>query len=212
MSWTYEVRGLPDPMVPCLGAPAPDLVYDYRPVTHHVHRDVHHVHHEVIHDVHHRVRHHDQDPGAPLVAPLVARVEEREVFVEPEPIRYRLRVQEPEPYHLRVHLDTESWYRQRLDNLRASVGRVGAICRGVRTPCREVMLPGTCTRPEIRVKLFCQDEQGFLDAQRPKHSSPQSRGPVLWGVVWLSYDIAGGKDAEEQLSVQAVRFPSKTGG
>ena len=40
------------------------------------------------------------------------------------------------------------------------------------------MLPGTCTRPEIRVKLFCEDPQAVCDAQRPLCEYPNDKNHV----------------------------------
>lgn len=37
------------------------------------------------------------------------------------------------------------------------------------------MLPGTCTRPEIRVKLFCEDPQAVCDAQRHRANIPTTK-------------------------------------
>ena len=66
------------------------------------------------------------------------------------------------------------------------------------------MLPGTCTRPEIRVKLFCEDPQAVCDAQRRRedpndvslsclsaetgaHTNPtQATSEYLW-LVMASY-------------------------
>ncbi|CAK9009084.1 unnamed protein product [Durusdinium trenchii] len=46
-----------------------------------------------------------------------------------------------------------------------------------RTPCREVLLPGNATRPDVRVKLFCDEPSLACQAQRADiHFGAHGRG------------------------------------
>ena len=152
--------------------------YDVQHLHHDVHtvqHDVHHTHHDVQH-LEHNVSHFHHDGGRvvqtvqePCLRDLDYDLSLTHCHRPRSPIRTCTAVQ---------MVDEDPWYYRRLQGLRSSVGRIGVLSewpsRFGRTPCREVMLPGCSTRPEIRVRLFCEDPR---DAARADvHFGAHGRG------------------------------------